>query len=205
MCVCGGGDIEYAYCLKGAGSFACLCPSMLYLHLALRLCNKVSEDGVASISHKGAGLEDVHTTDSGRLTKLLVGGAETLHDCTQEAALEGGGGGRREERRRGGREEEEGGGKRRRGGREEEEGGGKRKEEGRGGRRREEKLEFDPIAVITELTSRSLLALNEAKNVPPSSPPLYPLSPSLSLPPSLPPSLSLSSPVAAWYLALMFG
>lgn len=113
------------------------------LHLSLRLRDEVSEDGVASVSHKGTGLEDVDTTDCGGLTKLFVAGAETLHDCTQEATLEGGGGGRRregrEEERREGREGEERGGGR---------GGKRRKEERRGGRR-EEKLKFVPHAVIT--------------------------------------------------------
>ena len=113
------------------------------LHLSLRLRDEVSEDGVASVSHKGTGLEDVDTTDCGGLTQLFVAGAETLHDCTQEATLEGGGGGRRregrEEERREGREGEERGGGR---------GGKRRKEERRGGRR-EEKLKFVPHAVIT--------------------------------------------------------
>ena len=81
------------------------------LHLSLRLCNEVSEDGIASISHKGAGLEDVHTTDCGCLTELLVAGAKTLHDCTQEATLERERRGKKKGGERGGEEGGKGGGR----------------------------------------------------------------------------------------------
>lgn len=65
-----------------------------HLKLALYGGCEVSEDGAAVLANVGTAFEEVHATNGGRLTDLLVAGGEPFHHCIEEPSLGGGRGGR---------------------------------------------------------------------------------------------------------------